>query len=740
MRRWFGDMRRLRLALLLAFGVACFEATPSLTAAPSTPTTAVWGWGANHRGQLGFCASNYHVPNELLGLQDVVSVAAGDRHTLALKSDGTVWAWGENSSGQLGRLGPELSFAPTQVADLLDIVEIVAGDSHNLARRSDGAVFAWGSNSFGQLGQPLATTASATPLQVALAPASRLAAGASHSMAIDQAGVAWAWGVNVNGQLGDGTTADTSAPVRILVDQVVDIAGGAQHALALDAAGDVWVWGLNGFGQLGRGFQGAFTQPFPVPERVPGPSNVVDIAAGDLHSLAVTAAGRVWVWGYNAHAQAGIGETTAANTGLLSAVELDLEGVEEVEGGDVFSLALTSDGDLYAWGNGARGSIGQNRAAQALVPTRVARDVSAVSAGEGHTIVLAPSRGALTLSAAGRNRSAQLGDGTRTDSDVLVDASQGLALQRVSAGATHGLGVDAGGRVWAWGSNEGGQLGVLGGDAPDPLMVEVPLGPGQRMVDVAAGARHSLALRSDGAVFSWGTGLQGQLGTGSLAVSPLPVLVPSLDPVVGIAAGDHHSLVITRLRNVFAFGDNTCGQLGPMASGAISALPVPSGLNSVSQVAAGSCHSLALRSPGYVFAWGRNALAELGDGSLRSRSRPEATRVPIGATAISAGSQHGFAIVEGVPWGWGRATEGQIGAFSLAWEPRAIPGMSEAVGIVAGGFHGLAVDVDGQVWGWGDGLLGQLGNGQRKSSAVPVPIVTAGRTVQAGAWHSIVGF
>lgn len=733
-------MRRARSAVLVALGALAAGGSAPVSAAPGEPAMAVWAWGMNHRGQLGFASSNYYVPGEVPGLDDVIAVTNGDSHTVALKSDGTVWAWGANEFGQLGFSGADFSFAPVVVAGLDNIVEVAAGNTHTLARRSDGVVFAWGGNAFGQLGVPITTVSSTVPVQVSISAVTRIAAGGSHSMAIDDNGVAWAWGSNLSGQLGDGTVANTSGPVQILVADVVGIAGGAQHALALDSHGDVWVWGLNGFGQLGRGFQGSFTQPFPVPERVPGPSNIAAIAAGDLHNLAVTAEGRVWVWGYNSVGQAGIGETTAANTGLLDAIELDLEDIVSVSGGDVFSLALTNDGDVYAWGAGLRGAVGNNRVGNSLVPERVAQGATAIAAGGGHTVVLAPSRGGLTVSAVGQNDDAQLGDGTWVDASSLVPALVDLELQRVSAGASHGLGVDVDGLVWAWGSNEHGQLGVLGGDRPLPVSVSVPLEPQQRVVDVAAGVAHSLALRSDGAVFAWGRGHLGQLGTGATADAPTPVRVVGLGPAIGVAAGDNHSLAIDSSRRVHGWGNDQCGQLGVDGNGDFSPLPVSAGLDLAFQITAGSCHSAAIRARGNVYAWGRNGRAELGDGSLRSRKQPEPVLLPTGATVISAGSLHTLSIVEGEAWGWGRTREGQVGGDAYAWEPQRISGMGELVDINAGSFHSLAVGAEGTVWGWGDRARGQLPIDPAGASMVPIPMTTAARSVHAGAWHSLIGF
>src|SRR3989449_446039 len=160
-----------------------------------------------------------------------------------------------------------------------------------------------------------------------------------------------AWGFNREGELGNGTNTttypqglDTPGPVSGLTG-VTAIAGGRLHSLALKGDGTVWGWGYNGNGELGNGTS-TFTD-HPTPVQVLGLSGVTAIAGGGFHSLALKSDGTVWAWGYNADGELGNGTFTNSNAPVQV---LRLSGVTAIAGGGFHSLALKSDGTVWAWG------------------------------------------------------------------------------------------------------------------------------------------------------------------------------------------------------------------------------------------------------------------------------------------------------------------------------------------------------------------------------------------------------
>ncbi|MEC4685982.1 MAG: hypothetical protein VST71_09665 [Nitrospirota bacterium] len=240
----------------------------------------------------------------------IVSVAAGDAHTVALRTDGTVWAWGDNRSGQLGDGTTLDSITPVQVNGLAEVAVVAAGIYHTIALKTDGTVWAWGSNYTGQLGDGTKTDSS-TPVQVIdLTNVTAIATKSFHTIALKSDGTIWTWGSNNYGQLGDGPTIYSIMPVQVneLTD-VAAIAVGGEHTVALKSDGTVWAWGRNDYGQLGsetteRCELGPTCSITPL--QVTGLTDVAAIAGGGSHTIALKKDGTVWAWGSNIFDQLGV--------------------------------------------------------------------------------------------------------------------------------------------------------------------------------------------------------------------------------------------------------------------------------------------------------------------------------------------------------------------------------------------------------------------------------------------------
>jgi alpha-tubulin suppressor-like RCC1 family protein len=292
------DARRICWHSLKLVGLS---AALALLASSQVRAAGVWAWGDNTLGQTA-------VPADLT---DVVAIAAGGGHNVALKTDGTVAVWGYSAYGQLN--------VP---AGLNNVVKISAGYDHSLALRSNGTVVAWGRSSEGQ-----------TTVPAGLANVVAVSANEYHSLALQTNGTVVAWGNNIPyGQgsvppglgsvkaiaagtwhnlalLNDGTIVgwgrSDSGQIAIpsgLTD-VVAIAAGEEFSLALKSDGTVVAWGRNQYGQT------------DVPA---GLSGVVAIAAGAGHGMALKADATVVAWGWNNNGQATV-PTTLANVGAISA-------------------------------------------------------------------------------------------------------------------------------------------------------------------------------------------------------------------------------------------------------------------------------------------------------------------------------------------------------------------------------------------------------------------------------------
>lgn len=315
---------------------------------------SVWSWGNNTYGQLGAKRTEDSAnPLPILKedgnrLSNIVAVAAGGNHSVALDSSGKVWTWGYNYNGQLGHSPANTKNAnPTIVMNLPKIVAIAAGDQHTLAVDERGIVWSWGRNAYGQLGYTTSGISAITPKAIAtsngFSDIVAIEAGAEHSVALKRDGTVFAWGRNTVGQLGNGETTDVNTtPVKVpgLVD-IMEIAAGDNHTLALKQdRTTVWAWGSNSSGQLGDGGREMKLQPV----QVQGIQNIKAIAAGDNHTIAIKEDGSVWTWGRNTSGSGSYRTTPIQIIGLNNAMAIGGGGET-----DSFTLAVAADGSVWKW-------------------------------------------------------------------------------------------------------------------------------------------------------------------------------------------------------------------------------------------------------------------------------------------------------------------------------------------------------------------------------------------------------
>ena len=273
----------------------------------------VWAWGDNVRGQIGNgTTSNLTKPTQVQALSGVVAIAAGGLHSLALKSDGRAYGWGDNAQLQLGFQTGVYYSTPSEITGLLSsygVVDLAGGNNFTLALAADGKVYTFGNNSLGQLGIGVASNKYAPQHVTEVSNAVSVAAGAYFALAVREDGTMKSWGQNNHGQLGNGAMSawqKTPVDVNLGTCKAFRADGGGSHAVALCVAGTVVAWGLNTNGQLGVD---PTLQRRPTPLEVAGLGSMVDVAAGDYHSAALSSIGRQSVWGGNGFGQVGDGQS-----------------------------------------------------------------------------------------------------------------------------------------------------------------------------------------------------------------------------------------------------------------------------------------------------------------------------------------------------------------------------------------------------------------------------------------------
>lgn len=350
-----------------------------------------------------------------------------------------------------------------------------------------------------------------------------LASGNNHSMAIDSTGAAFGWGLG--GGIGDGTNERADRPVRTLLPEGVtlsQIVAGNGHSIGLAPDGQAYGWGQDFYGQVGGGTGGTMNSRVlePMPVLMPAGVSFTTIASSGSHTLALDAAGNAYGWGLNDKGQVGTGDT--AN--VLAPVSVVLpDGVTftAVAAGNEHSLAVGSDGRVYAWGANTQGSLGTGGTTTAPVPTTS----------------LVP---------------------------VPVGLPDGLTYTAVAAGNGTSLALRADGTADAWGANATGQLGAGISDVRSPVPVPVTMPAGVTFVELETGNGHALARDAAGVVYGWGANYQGQVGNGSTAdvPTPTPVTMPAGVTFSSISTGSAHSLAVGSNGIGYTWGATTFGVLG----------------------------------------------------------------------------------------------------------------------------------------------------------------------------------
>jgi alpha-tubulin suppressor-like RCC1 family protein len=547
---------------------------------------AVRCWGTNFHGELGNnSTTSSNVPVQVFGLTSgVIAITAGVYHTCALLSGGAMQCWGANDRGEIGDGTTTQRHVPTPVIGLsTGVQQISAGGHHTcaLANISVVRVLCWGDGIDGDLGdgkigphsvlQPQvvfgmtasgAGTPGPSPVQVA--------AGVSHTCAVLSTGQVECWGFNNPGSVGDGTSGlDRGLPTLVigLTDGPQQVSEGEYEGCAITQSLDVSCWGKVD----GTDFQ-AHTSAQPVTTLS---GNTAQVAAGYFDACVQSVAGALRCWGHNDIGQDGDG-TTSPNPTPQPVTNM-ASGVVSVSAREQSTCAVVQPNQLFCWGFGQDGQLGNNTRHDSDVPVQVSALGKQISAnGFEHACAIGTNAVALCW---GSNHKGELGDGTTNASKIPIKVN-GLPAGgpvQIAAGGGFSCGVVVSGRVFCWGDNSAGQLGNGSTVGSSPTPVKVQLSSGAK--EVVTGRAHACALLTTGDVQCWGTNFQGELGNGSpVPNSNVPVTVSNLGSKAIAISSDAEStcaLLATSPQTVECWGWNAFDELGDGTSGGSSNTPQP---------------------------------------------------------------------------------------------------------------------------------------------------------------------
>lgn len=597
------------------------------------------------------------------------SLALGNEHTCATSNEGKTYCWGSHSDGQLGIGAGSTKLVPTAV-NMSNVTsggfaKLSLGDNFTCGLTKSGTTMCWGRGTEYQTARDPAASANVPVLtentwsSINYGWAEKdfvdLVTGKNFVCNLNYRGRIYCWGKNTHGQFGNGTTTDleTERSTDYLdmasypaFKNLKKLVAGDEHVCGLTSEGKAVCWGRGTEGQIGD--NGGVDRLVPTAVNVAGIvdfDGFTDITAGGDHTCAVTADGKVYCWGENSNGELGNNSTTDA----LTPVQVDATGITtaktfvEVKAGRTHTCGRMIDGLVYCWGSSTDGKLGGTYGVDQLVPVNVKigsnplKTIVGLEVGRAHSCAITADGKAMCWgqqSADGRlgnNATASSADPVAVDVSALLGKR---SLKQISSGTSNSCAVNTQGRVYCWGRGDEGQNGNSFSDYLTPNEILTTGTGGSLFAKVVVGNQHACALSTEGKVYCWGENGEGQLGNGGNVDNPTPAIVDTstITPFLGfkdISAGSNHTCGLHADGKIYCWGYGFFGQLGRNSSFsanrpvAVVTASTP-GLTKFIAVDAGSMHTCGLGANGLLYCWGYGALGRLGTGNTLDRMIPTA--------------------------------------------------------------------------------------------------------------------
>ncbi|MBI0100391.1 InlB B-repeat-containing protein [Bifidobacterium sp. W8114] len=764
----------------------------------------LYSWGQNKYGELGRDTGSaiYDVKpgkvNLPKGITKITQISAGTFYSMALDSDGDLYSWGDNTYDELGRYAGGYPFrdrSPRKMimpAGVKKFTWIKAGEWTSLATSSDGSLYSWGWNEYGQLGRNTAPARQdRTPRKVTM-PAgvtkfTQVSTEHRHSLALGSDGNLYSWGLNDCEQLGRDTGSAKydvkpgKVPTPAGAAQFTEVSAGYSHSLAIGSDGNLYSWGQNKYGELGRPTSGKYDSspgmvafpedPKPVNVSFGGaPGTNLDPNSDGTWSVTTPPHdhGRVdtvITWRMN-------GERPDAHLSYRYLGNYLI--VFDPDGGNGFGFQIVTEGnrlkppakdptknkhlfDGWFIGDTAydfsrpvtdKATLTAHWSSADSNRWKLDKDNGPETGGQTVTLTPPPERG-IRLSQAdagdlhsgavgsdgslytwGDNDShGQLGRDTTDKQDSRpgkADAPAGVKFVYVSAGYGFSVALGSDGNLYSWGDNSRGQLGrtvTSSTPANRPNKVETPAGI--TFVQASAGGSYVVAASSDGDIYTWGNNIHGELGRSTTSDNPADkpgkANTPADVTFASVSAGWDHTVAVDTQGAIYTWGDNNHGELGRSTTKTPADKPgkadTPTGVT-FTQASAGGSHSVAVSDDGSLYTWGYAANGRLGrDTNNTPTDKPGKVGTPAGITftQASAGDGHSIALgSDGSLYTWGDSSKTPSDRPNKVDTPAGITFTQAS----AGASYCLALGSDGNLYSWGDNTNGQLGRDTGSTQAV----------------------
>ena len=715
-------------------------------------------------------------------------VEAGDGFTVELKADGTVWSHGQNQYGQLG-VGDTNSYNEPQKVKIIKntiknedgskteiedtIKDISVGNYHVLALSETGKVYAWGYGEKGQLGTGSGYS-NEEPVVVKdiyrkqLQDIVKVEAEENVSFAITSKGKVYAWGngyssraqlldlpenaVDITSKYvltGDGKVYNISTKEQLpIVGKIVDLDEGTNHTVMLTNDGKAYAIGDNTYGQLSNG-NNVPSETTPVAVRKDSENiftGIKEIKAGDKTTVIVTTDGKLYACGMNDNNELGIENREILDVNTPQENK-NIENVISANIGTNHVVAIKEDGEVDAFGYGKNGELGSRNNKNSIIPVMVGKDIIrtntnnvTLKVNQGTTI-----EGYVDYFNIFNNDIKNINYTSKDTSVATLEDIQENDVNDETQNESKKFKIRLSGKktgttIVTANQENTDNIGVIQVEVVPETENEITISP-----NVITNGSHTISLRVDGKVFTWGDNTYGQLGNGTVKTSdePVEVTFPEGTIITQIAAGENHNVALDSNGNVWTWGRNNNYQIGNTRANQYTPYKV-SNLPKVIKISAGNNNTMVITENNELYAWGLNAYGDLGLGTYTNKVLPKKVKGIHDIIDISGGKSHYIALNRaGEVFVTGSNLYGQLGIgdneIGKINEFQKVEIKDKIGTIDAGDISNIATTVDGYVYTWGGNTYSTLGTGDKENKNVPTKLkdVKNIRQASTGKTHTI---
>ena len=715
-------------------------------------------------------------------------VEAGDGFTVELKADGTVWSHGQNQYGQLG-VGDTNSYNEPQKVKIIKntiknedgskteiedtIKDISVGNYHVLALSETGKVYAWGYGEKGQLGTGSGYS-DEEPVVVKdiyrkqLQDIVKVEAGENVSFAITSKGKVYAWGngyssraqlldlpenaVDITSKYvltGDGKVYNISTKEQLpIVGKIVDLDEGTNHTVMLTNDGKAYAIGDNTYGQLSNG-NNVPSETTPVAVRKNSENiftGIKEIKAGDKTTVIVTTDGKLYACGMNDNNELGIENKEILDVNTPQENK-NIENVIFANIGTNHVVAIKEDGEVDAFGYGKNGELGSRNDKNSIIPVMVGKDIIrtntnnvTLKVNQGTTI-----EGYVDYFNIFNNDIKNINYTSKDTSVATLEDIQENDVNDETQNESKKFKIRLSGKktgttIVTANQENTDNIGVIQVEVVPETENEITISP-----NVITNGSHTISLRTDGKVFTWGDNTYGQLGNRTVKTSdePVEVTFPEGTIITQIAAGENHNVALDSNGNVWTWGRNNNYQIGNTRANQYTPYKV-SNLPKVIKISAGNNNTMVITENNELYAWGLNAYGDLGLGTYTNKVLPKKVKGIHDIIDISGGKSHYIALNRaGEVFVTGSNLYGQLGIgdneIGKINEFQKVEIKDKIGTIDAGDISNIATTVDGYVYTWGGNTYSTLGTEDKENKNVPTKLkdVKNIRQASTGKTHTI---